>query len=57
MNIKSRYGYGLVDLLTDAFILGGSFLVAYGAWLAWVPSGFMVGGLLLLGFGLRGSQR
>ncbi len=36
-------------LLRDLVGLGGAASVAYGAWLAWPPAGFMVGGLFALG--------
>ncbi|MCR4300899.1 MAG: hypothetical protein NUV51_04750 [Sulfuricaulis sp.] len=34
--------------LADALLLGGSAGLSYGAWLAWAPAGFMVGGALLI---------
>lgn len=36
-------------LLRDLVGLGGAVSVAYGAWLAWPPAGFIVGGLFALG--------
>jgi hypothetical protein len=35
------------DLASDLAVLAGAALFSYGAWLAWHPLGFMVGGLLL----------
>lgn len=35
-------------LLVDAIGLAGAWTVAYGAWLAWKPAGFIVGGLMVL---------
>jgi hypothetical protein len=32
---------------TTLLELGGFALIAYGAWLAWAPLGFIVGGTLL----------
>lgn len=34
--------------MTVAAFVAGLGLVAYGAWLAWQPAGFMVAGVLLL---------
>lgn len=39
---------GLHELVRAAAALGGAGLVAYGAWLAWPPAGFLVGGALLI---------
>ncbi len=35
-------------LLVDLAGLAGAALLSYGAWLAWHPAGFMLGGALLL---------
>lgn len=35
-------------LLWDGAGLAGAALIAYGAWLIYVPAGFIVGGLMLL---------
>ena len=36
------------DLLRDLAGLAGVAAIGYGAWLAWPPAGFMVGGALVL---------
>lgn len=33
----------------DALGLAGAAAVSYGAWLAWAPAGFIVGGILAVG--------
>ena len=38
----------LKSLLPDALLLAGTAAVSYGAWLVHQPSGFIVGGALLL---------
>jgi hypothetical protein len=43
--------------MRDAMVLIGAGLVSYGAWSAWSPAGFIVGGGFLLGIGLVGSLR
>lgn len=36
-------------ILLDLIGISGGASIAYGAWLAWPPAGFMTGGLLVLG--------
>lgn len=43
----------LKSLLPDLLIVAGAAGVSYGAWLAWSPSGFIVGGALTLIAGLK----
>lgn len=43
----------LIKLLPDALLIAGAAAVSYGAWLAWAPAGFIVGGALLLVAGLN----
>ena len=40
-------------LLPDALLIAGAAGVSYGAWLAWVPLGFIVAGALLIVAGLK----
>jgi uncharacterized membrane protein len=48
----------LVDLvLTILFVLLGGSLVVYGAWLVYVPLGYILAGVLLLFIALRTSGR
>lgn len=44
-------------LLFDLFGLTGVCLFSYGAWLAWQPAGFIVGGALLMGAAILGARR
>ncbi|MCX7177711.1 MAG: hypothetical protein NTX56_02750 [Proteobacteria bacterium] len=39
--------------LPDLLIVAGAASVAFGAWLAWSPAGYLVGGVLLLVGGLQ----
>lgn len=40
-------------LLPDALLVAGAAAVSYGAWLAYPPCGFIVGGALLIVAGLK----
>lgn len=40
-------------LLPDALLIAGAAAVSYGAWLAFPPCGFIVGGALMLVAGLK----
>lgn len=40
------------DILVILFVLIGVVSIAYGAYLAWPPLGFIVGGILLTGFAM-----
>ena len=40
------------DILVILIVLIGVVSIAYGAYLAWQPLGFIVGGLLLTGFAM-----
>ena len=48
MSLAARFG---AILISDGFILIGAAATAYGAWLAFEPAGFMVGGSALAAFG------
>lgn len=39
--------------IPDALLIVGAALVSFGAWLAWQPSGYIVGGALVLVAGLQ----
>lgn len=39
--------------LPDALLLAGAAGVSYGAWLAWSPAGYIVGGALIIIAGLQ----
>jgi hypothetical protein len=41
------------EILIDVAGLAGTALISYGAWLAYEPAGFIVGGGLLLGGAVR----
>lgn len=43
----------LTKLLPDVLLVAGAAAVAYGAWLAYPPAGFVVGGALSLYAGVR----
>ena len=52
---RRRWGLALRDALPDArdlHVYGGGALVAVGAWLAYRPAGWILGGILLLYLGL-----
>lgn len=40
------------NILVILFVLIGVALIAYGAYLAWQPLGFIIGGILLTGFAM-----
>ena len=40
------------DILVILFALIGVVLIAYGAYLAWEPLGFIIGGLMLTGLAI-----
>ena len=40
------------DILVILFVLIGVLSIAYGAYLAWQPLGFIIGGLLLTGLAM-----
>ena len=44
------------DILVILFVLIGVLSIAYGAYLAWQPLGFIVGGLLLTGLAMTIDQ-
>lgn len=44
---------GLADL-NDVLHIAGAALVSVGAWMAWPPAGFLIGGALLLTAGVLG---
>lgn len=54
---KAKSSARPVELVRDGMILVGAGLVAYGAWLAWPPAGFIVAGLGLLVPGVVGAVR
>lgn len=39
--------------IPDLFLIAGSAGVSYGAWLAWSPAGYIVGGALVIIAGLQ----
>lgn len=47
----------LAAALSDLCALAGAGLVSYGAWLVYEPTGFIVGGAILLGVGVVGALR
>lgn len=53
VRVVGRALRGLADL-NDVLHVVGAALVSVGAWLAWEPAGFLVGGLLLLAAGALG---
>lgn len=61
MGLVSRAAAGLgraaPPLILDLFGLTGCGLFSYGAWLAWQPAGFIVGGALLMGAAALGARR
>lgn len=40
------------NIIVILFVLIGVVLIAYGAYLAWQPLGFIIGGILLTGFAM-----
>ena len=38
----------MLKLLPDSLLVGGAAALAYGAWLAYPPAGYIVGGALTL---------
>ena len=44
------------DILVIIFVLIGVLSIAYGAYLAWQPLGFIIGGLLLTGLAMTIDQ-
>lgn len=38
----------LREALLDILCVGGAVFLAYGAWMAWEPAGFMAGGALMI---------
>ncbi|HJG38265.1 MAG TPA: hypothetical protein K8V44_00485 [Staphylococcus saprophyticus] len=44
------------DILVILFVLIGVLSIAYGAYLAWQPLGFIIGGLLLTGLAMTIDQ-
>ena len=61
MSLLQRAGDGVKRvvpaLLFDLFGLIGVGLFSYGAWLAWQPAGFIVGGALLMAAALFVARR
>ena len=43
----------LLDLALDVVVIAGAVSVSYGAWLAWEPAGYIVGGGMAIVGGLR----
>jgi hypothetical protein len=43
----------LKSALPDALLVAGGASVSFGAWLAWSPSGYIVGGILAIIAGLK----
>lgn len=43
----------LKALVPDVLLIGGAAAIAYGAWLAWSPAGFIVGGVLAIAAALK----
>lgn len=48
---------GAVVVIRDGMGLAGIGSIAYGAWLAWPPAGFMVGGGMLFAAAVLLSRR
>jgi len=46
--LRSALANTVPALVRDIAGVAGVALVSYGAWLAWQPAGFMVGGALLI---------
>lgn len=46
-------GPTLRKLLPDGLLIAGASSLSYGAWLAWEPAGYVVGGALALIAGLK----
>ena len=42
-----------IRVIPDVLLIVGAASVAYGAWLAWVPAGFLVAGALVIAAGLK----
>lgn len=47
-----KWGERAVHVLSDAAILAGAGLAAYGAYLAYEPAGFLVAGMEMMALGL-----
>lgn len=45
----------VIDAARVVFVVGGAVALVRGAWLAWVPAGWLVGGLVLVAAGLAGA--
>lgn len=43
----------LQKFIPDALLIVGAAAVSYGAWLAWSPAGYIVGGALIIVAGLQ----
>lgn len=56
-NLPTQRGAIARGILVDVVALAGASLLAYGAWLAYEPAGFMVGGLVLLAAGVNGARQ
>jgi hypothetical protein len=44
------------DWRADALMVAGAAGVSYGAWLAWPPAGWIIGGLLLIAAGVVAAK-
>lgn len=44
-------------VVRDVSAIGGAGLIAYGAWLAYPPAGYVVVGLVLLAASILGARR
>ncbi len=47
----------IINVLPDALLIGGGVVLSYGAWLLHPAAGFIVGGLLMLGFGVLANRK
>lgn len=40
----------------DVVVIGGAALMVYGAWLAWEPAGFLLGGIAAIILAIAGGR-
>ncbi len=45
----------VIDAARVVFVVSGAAALVRGAWLAWAPAGWLVGGLVLVAAGLAGA--
>lgn len=47
----------LIQALPDALVIAGGVMLSFGAGMIYRPAGFIVGGLLMLGFGFLNAPK